>query len=263
MSYYDEISKTDIISYMKGGLERGGWHLRDVDGKLEATSHMANESPWHHVKHAFLDCQTWHRILFDVIFANMENPCVPSKCQNCWKVVVRPQTLKQLFALESVQKALDVPCKCGIEIRLTVHGLYGGYFYNYSFMEGLERYRQVRDAVDRHPDLGKDIPVFLKRACTEFEHLVGDSKYWTVSDRQLELEQMVDRYIVKDDLNRSQPEHLVKHIHRKWIEFAFAYGDPTYAEYTDGKPLFPKYRTYHHLADATQEEIIKFWENKG
>ena len=259
MSYYDEIGKTDIIAYMRPQLERGVFNLRDSDGKLFATANMAWNTPWHHIKHAFLDCQTWHRVIFDFIASQLETPFVPSKCQNCWKVVVRPGTLEQLFALERLQKQLDVPCKCGIEIRNTVHGLYGGYFYNYSFPEGLERYKQVREEVNQEPLLGPDIPVFLKRACTEFEHLCGDSKFWGITPKQRELEAMVDRYVVSDDMQRRQPDHLVRHVHRKWIEYAFANGDATYKIYTDGKPLYPAYRTYHHLANKTDEEINQFW----
>ncbi|KKL67647.1 hypothetical protein LCGC14_2132920, partial [marine sediment metagenome] len=66
---------------------------------------------------------------------------------------------------------------------------------------------------------------------------------------------------VKDDVERSQPEHLVRHIHRKWIEFAYKNGDETYKHFTNGKPLYPAYRTYHHLIDATPEEVQAFWES--
>lgn len=257
--YYNEISRTDVVAYFKAQLERGGFYLRDVDGKLAMDSRMSHDTPWHHIKHAFMDCQMWHRIMFDFVSANMANPFVPSKCQNCWKVVVRPQTLKGLFALEAIQIALDRPSKCGIEVRKSVHGLYGGYFYNPSFYEGIERYKEVRKAVDDHPDLGRDISVILKRACTEFEHLVGDSKYWCVTPRQMELEQMCERYVETDTFIRRQPDHLVRNIHRRWIEYAFQNGDGTYAEYTGGESLYPVYRTYHHLADATPEEIKDFW----
>ena len=258
-SYYNELGRQDVVSYFKQQLQQGGFKLRDSDGKLTADLYIAHETPWRHVKHAHLDCHLWHKVMFDVILSRLGEPAVPSKCQNCWKVVVRPSTLKGLFALEKIQIAMDVPSKCGIEIRKTVHGLYGGYFYNYSFAEGLERYRQVRKAVDEHPDLGPEITVLLKRACTEFEHLAGDSKFWKVTPRQIELEQMVERYVAVDDVQRAQPEHLVRHVHRKWIEYAYTNGDPTYLEYTNGEPLYPPYRTYHHLADATEGEIQDFW----
>jgi hypothetical protein len=261
-NYYDWLQANDIIEILKPLLEKGGFTLRDVDGKLEATGVMAHDTPWHHVKHAWgLDCGTWHRIIFDFISAKLPPGVafVPSKCQQCWKIVARPGTLKQLFALEALQQRLNKPSKCGIEVRPSVHGLYGGYWYTGSLQEGLERYKEVRSAVDADDLLGPDVPVFLKRACTEFEHLVGDSRKWQISEYQLALEQLVDRYVSKDDTRRDQPEHLVWHVHRRWIEWAYAAGDKTVFEFTDGQPLYPDYVKYEHLADKPPEEIEQFF----
>jgi len=56
---------------------------------------------------------------------------------------------------------------------------------------------------------------------------------------------------------RKQPVHAVAHVHRTWIEYAYSIGDPTYAEYTEDKPLYPPYVTYQHLAEEKQETETK------
>jgi len=250
MSYYEDLVRQDITDWVDGKLlGQLGWTWRYEDGKIICQIRPGlSSTPWHHVKHAWwVHCNMWHQVMFDVVFARLGKKWVPSKCQGCWKVVVRPKTLKQLFAVLDIQKAMDVPCKCGIEVRATTASNYGGYFYCSSLPEGLERYEQVRKAVDNHVVLGPDVDVLLKRGCTEYEHACGPSDGWTVTDEQLQVEQVVERYVILDDVEVKQPEKLIHHTHRQWIEFAYQRGDQTYLDYTGGQPLFPKYKTYHHL----------------
>jgi hypothetical protein len=252
-SFYDWMVAHDILQHLRPLWEQGGFRLRE-DGKLVADPKTAIEGPWHYIKHRWeFDCYTWHHVIFEHLSKPMVigHKFVPAQCQECFKVVVRPQTLRQLFALEKLQKEMDRPCKCGIEVRDTVHGLYGGYFYNKGLAEGLERYQEVRKAVDDYILLGPDVPVFLKRGCTEFELACGPSDQWQTTPEQLKIEDMVNRYLSKDDMVRTQPDHVIWHLHRKWIEWAYAHGDSTYAEFTDGKPLYPPVVTYHHLAQPS------------
>ena len=161
----------------------------------------------------------------------------------------------QLFELEMLQRQLNLPSKCGIEKRAHVHGLYGGYFYNESKEEGVSCYNIVYAAMSQNEILrplldfvdeeGRTQNLLLKRACTEFEHLCGDSSKWEVTQEQLAIESLVNRYVVADDFERIQPEILVRHVRRTWIEFAYQWADPTYAQLTGGEPLYPHYVTYH------------------
>jgi hypothetical protein len=251
-SYYEYVMAHDFIEYTRPMWSQGGFKLRESDGKLEGNPQMAIEGPWHYIKHKWdFDCFTWHHVIFDYLGkkAVLGKPFVPSECHQCFKVVVRPKTLKQLFALEALQTRLNRPSKCGIEVRDTVHGLYGGYFYNKGLEEGLARYKEVRKAIDEDPMLGWEVPVILKRGCTEFELACGPSDKWEISPEQLKLEQLIKQNLAHDDVERKQPDSVVKHCHRRWIEFAYAHGDSTYAEFTNGNPLTPPVVTYHHLAE--------------
>jgi hypothetical protein len=259
LNLYDWLVANDIIEWVKPLIERAGWRWREADGKIYAQiKPSVVETPWHHVKSDHrLKCGMWHQIMFDLVGAALPQGqrFVPSKCQNCFKVVVRPKTLTQLFALRDLQIDLNrnanIPCKCGIERRDTVHGLYGGYFYNVGLKEGLEKFELVKEAVKNNKYLGEEIAetVILKRACTEYEHALGDSDKWEITEAQLHIEALLERYLILDDYELDQPEKLVHHVHRRWIEWAYANGDDTYTRFTGGKPLFPEYKTYQHMLD--------------
>lgn len=260
-SYYDEVKVNDIISKFLPLLRSSGYRIRDEDGKICVTQPACPvDTPWHHVIHdAFFDCQRWHTVLFDLFSSTMpkEQAFVPSSCQQCWKVVARPTTLLGLFSLLDLQKALGHPSKCGIEVRPYVHGLYGGYFYNHSLEQGLECYKTVRKMVDETPHLGKEVSVILKRGCTEYEKRLGDSTKWEVTKDQLSIETIVNKWFVRNDVVREQPAHAIATVHRAWIEFAYQNADPTYIHFTGGKPLYEPVKTYHHLAEATEDERKK------
>ena len=251
-NYYDAIKSRDIVTLVKRLLQNAGYFMRDSDGKIDAERRKMWDTPWHHVRHhAALDCNLWHRVMFDAVSMQLPESrrFVPSPCQSCYKVVVRPGTIKQLFALLDLQKQLGKPSKCGIETRPTVHGLYGGYFYNIGLDVGVDCYKTVRAAVDAADFLGPDVPVFLKRACTEYEMECGPSNKWEITDDQLQIEALIEQNFVKDDVLREQSEAAILYVHRKWIEFAYMNGDPTYSEFSGGEPLYPPYITYNHLAE--------------
>lgn len=271
-SFYDHLKANDIILALEDLLTRAGWRLRKVDGKLHIKDvQIARETPWIHQRHApGFDCGLWHQVTFNFISSKLPEGqrFVPRHCQSCWKVVVKPRTLQQLFNLLEIEKRLDRPSKCGIEPRPSVPGLYGGYFYNKSIEEGLACYDIVKQALaenewmapllDEVDDDGRTTRIILKRGCTEFEHLIGDSANWKITPEQNAIEDIVDRWVVSDNQELKQPENLIWNIKRRWIEFAWQNGDPTYALYTGGKPLYPAYRTYHQLKG--EDDVCKIPE---
>lgn len=261
-SYYDKACAGDIISKFRPLLVNGGYKLRDEDGKIVVTNPATSfDTPWHHVSHdPFLDCQKWHAILFELFSKTLPDgrAFVPSPCQQCWKVVVRPQTLLGLFSLLEIQLKLNRPSKCGVELRPYVFGLYGGYFYNHSLEEGLDCYKLIRNEVNQSDHLGTDIPVILKRGCTEYEQRVRHSTGWKVTPEQIAIETLVNKWFVTDDIKRTQSDHQISTVHSLWIEFAYSYGDQTYKLFTNGEPPsrlnVVQYETYHHLVDVSDEE---------
>jgi len=272
-SFYQSKLNEDVITGFRPLLEQGGFKLRDADGKIEVDSTgLGWNTPWHHVaQDYFLDCNTWHRIMFDFFSRPLPEGqrFVPSPCQQCWKVVVRPKNLTGLFALLTIQGRLGRPSKCGMEIRPAVHGLYGGYFYNHSIEQGLECYNLIRDEVDADINLGPDVVVLLKRACTEYEQVCGPSDQWKVTNFQRAIETKINKVYVKDHTTRIQPDHAISFVHKSWIEWAYQNGDETYLKFTNGIPLYKPYVTYQHLlvepGDPEKKEkrkIIRTYDRK-
>ena len=247
MALYEQLKAKNIIPAIKGLLKNNILEIRKSDGKI-IPSHLTTswDIPWIFHRSSFRhNCFIWKDIVFENVQKNIipqEKWFVPSSCIECFKVVVRPRNLGELLVLESIQYSLDHPSKCGLETRYSVFGNYGGYFYNRGLEEGLECYDMVRKAVDKH--IGKDVPVLLKRGCTEYEHGIGPSDQWVVTEEQEAFEELVEARFVMDVPVLTQPRHVKYHVKQRWIEEAWKIGDETVHEFID-KPLYPPYVTYH------------------
>lgn len=217
--------------------------FKDEYGKYIIVIAPPFDHNWHHVR---LDkrgeCYYWESVMRQPGLGKGES-FIPIKCMNCWKVVVRPRTVKDLFVMLGVIKNMDVRSKAGIETRPTVNALYGVYFYCDSINEGLERYNQVIEVASQHIE---DIDVLLKRGCTEYEVAHGDSKYWKPFEGQGVVEEWIRDNVRLHIVNTNgQEEDSLRNTHAKWLQHAYACADNTYLELTDGKPLYKPYRTYH------------------
>lgn len=253
---YGDWTKRDLITPGINMFGKG-WNLDD-DGIARPLTKAAMEvvTPWiHSVPGRDKDCGLWHQIMFD------EYQILPSSCMECWKVVVTPRNLTELFGLLDFQlgitghrqpgsdeeRGCGHPCKCGIEVRPYTPKLYGGYFYNGSLDEGMECYQWVRKEMSGLFD--GDMKVILKRACTEFELAFGPSNLWVTPEGQLDREEEImdlfDRHTV--DNPPKQPAILTPSIKKRWIQWAFQHGDETYKTYTNGEPLHTPAVTYQDL----------------
>ncbi|GAF68849.1 unnamed protein product, partial [marine sediment metagenome] len=86
--------------------------------------------------------------------------------------------------------------------------------------------------------------VFLKRACTEYEHAKGDSQRWEVSEGQKAFEEKLESIFILDIPESADPAWKNEHTLCNWCEFAHSRGDMSYLQYTDNQPLYPAYRKY-------------------
>lgn len=252
-----ELVQLDVMEKFNDHLFQKGWQISLKTNKitpLMVTGQPPDSYYWIYVNPSpELKCRVFTVIVEKFNF-------IPSPCLGCWKVVVAPRTLHELMELLQFQREFtkghmykDRFCKCGIEDRNWVPRNYGGYFYTSSLEEGLERYEQVREGVD---DINFEIPVTLKRYCTEFEIKLGPSdKYeWAEGTERLE------KYIF-DSLDLTtlvdtplQPDFQVAHNLAEWIKFAWSRGDPTAEAFNDGQPLYTPAVTYH---DAILDKVVE------
>lgn len=255
---YGKWVKNDVVDILGELLKRPGFKMRWGDGKIEADYHLIPETPWHYSSVALeLDCFTWAQVMFETVGKKLKKRFVPSGCQMCFKTVVRPPTLRALWALKELQeKEFDFPSKCGIEKRQFIGAPtapYGGYHYARGVTEGWKQYDIVRAAVDAHPELGPDVSVILKRGCTEMELHCGPSDQWEITEEQLRIEKMINQHVIRNPNIHPMPPHIQLHTFRQWVEFAAMRGDETYLDFTGGIPLKRDYVTYHEREQPPDE----------
>lgn len=246
---YSLLSAGDVVSKMAPELQAGLFSLRLEDGKIDCTQPALQwNMPWiFAAKAPERACVMWFKIMFSKF------GMLPIWCrQNCWKVAVKPRTIEELFSLKELQMRLGVPSKCGIETRETVFGDYGGYFYINSQEEGFDMLDRIRAEVAAC--ISPDIPIHLKRGCTEFEYAFGPSDQWkkpTVQEHKNE--DTIRGCFLSPAIDSLQPKHLQNYICQKWIHWAWDRGDPTVTKFNKGEPLFPYGVKYERELEPTEE----------
>jgi len=233
---YEELHKKDRIHFLRPLIESKTLRL-GVDGKYRFDPSGLVDNPWiQTVPRPNVECEIWANVFFNTISVRLGTKMVPSQCQKCWKVVVRPRSLRELFHVMDVQAKLKIPAKVGIERRPYVFGNYGGYFYADSEEQGRENYKRVKEALP-------DLKPILKRGCTEMEQLAGDSAEWHLEDGQLEFEQFI-----LDAIEPLKPHALLLDSSvctlKMWIEYAYMIGDETWRDFAEPDTFGVKYRTY-------------------
>ena len=257
---YRELIKHDIITRLYPLLKKGHCYMNE-EGKIVLVRSVEYDSNWiHFQKDNRRACQYLTDILFNYIF---RRKLVPSTCQNCWKVVVTLNNVRELFAMYALQKQLGVNSKCGIEgDRPNTPRLYGAYFYNRSLKEGRDCYKRIKSILESRTEYELEVfgnkskvwfdsdisnRIILKRGCTEMEQACGRSDCWTVTERQKEIERMVSEIVVQNEEvceDYNSPDFQVAYTMRKWIASAYKWGDSTYT------PV-----SYTHLTLPTTERV--------
>lgn len=252
----DNLVNGDILTDTGNKLLSAGYIIRAKDKKITPVFHsVSSDVPWVYVRpNNTRECNFWHQIVFETY------GLFPTGCLNCWKVVVRPRTVKELFMLHEYQNNVyDNFCKCGIEVRKYVFGNYGGYFYNDSLEQGMDCYRRVREDITKF--ISPNIPVILKRACTEYEMKYGDSRKWEelITDAMFQRIEMLkanidlneiennESQMNKEGISYSQPPFVKVAVMRLWLEHAYSLGDETALEFNEGgKHFYTPVITYHN-----------------
>lgn len=250
-SFVDQMINFDIIDKLKDQL--GSKKLINPQtgkiAEIEQLRTLGFDDPWIYTN----PDKKRHCHWYTMVANRMGYP--PPQCQECWKVVSRPRTLKELFLTLEMQYRMveedpDCWCKCGIEVRPWTNWNYGAYFYNDSLEQGREKWERVRKWTDKM--VSEDVKVILKRSCTEFERRMGDTRTWDKRFKPennpmvAQWEKMVEHSChIEEKPQIIQPDYVKKHVFAKWIQFAWDRNDPSLLELNDGRPLLPPLVTYH------------------
>ena len=226
--YFEESAK-DIIGHLRPLFAKGACYVRE-DTKIGVRGINIWDVPW---VYTVPEKEPYCILSRQVVFPHYG--WIPSRCHKCWKVVVRPRALKELFALYELQKQLDLPSKVGLEERPQIHEIYGGYFYN----DTLDKARQCKVVVERRvaADISPDIPIFIQRGCSEYEDKFPDTTAWKISREQKDIETHLAKWLVLETKKADQSELVIRNVKRKWIERACEVGHE-YRQFSGGRPLY-------------------------
>lgn len=257
LTMVEEIVSGDLIAPMvKAGKIPGTYIIDGATGKIvdSPIRFPLVDPPWIYTNNDWNRNCGWLRDLFEAYHF------IPRKCMNCWKVVVIPRTFKELMELYRIQAAMakqNPYCwsKCGLELRDQATRKYGGYFYNNSKAEGLNKLDQVRAAVYKY--ISPDVPVFLKRSCSEFEWEFGDTPNWDTTIKQPwwePLEDAINEISAVTPAGYHQPEIIKRHVIATWITYAEGIGDKTVRDMNNGKGLYTEYSKYEREDHGKQAQ---------
>jgi hypothetical protein len=264
--YFSMLHKWDLIGRIHSILHPNGpWVIDPRDNKiqipLEGITKDIN-TPWVHIKSsAHRRCKIYQEIFVGCL------DVLPYQCLNCWKVVFRPQYLRDMLnmipLMERLAKEHGYCSKLGSEERLYTSGIYGKsglwgcYFYNDSKEDGLGCWDTVRRSIEGDDALhhllddidedGYPTRLVLKRGCTEFEVMnkFGDSKDWELTDEAKEWEGIVWARLKKQQMSPVQGQDIRNHVIKRWFQHAHHAGDPTVKDYNEGTMLWKTPRFYH------------------
>lgn len=234
MKLYGQLAPVDVINPVIGLFVKGSYRLFP-DGKIRSIFPITEDtdSPWLNQKgDSVRNCELWTLYFTQYRF-------ISRNCMNCWKIVARPQTLKELmkfyeYQLEYAKEEDAIACKCGMERREEggYKGLYAAFWYTphgCSLSEAKEWQKKIDLKIKKN--LGFQFSTSLKRGCTEMEDRGGPSELWRYPDIYHVTEDALDAVweIPIVDLVNSSPMRTA--VLRKWIGWAFSHKDPTVHEY--------------------------------
>jgi len=173
---------------------------------------------------------------------------IPQYCFDCYKVLITPRTVLELFKLlmtyENIKLPNDNTRKCMIETRSYSSGVYKGFVYCRTLDEGNEVLQSVRQAVS--DNISAEIPVTLKRGCSEYAQVYPDTDNWQYGKDWQFYETFVDEsFVFEGPVDASgdseEQEYSMRELFAMqfWLRYAATIGDMSYLSMTGGEKLAP------------------------
>jgi hypothetical protein len=215
--------------------------LEKADGTLELGGDPKQQINWMYVDNGPpLGCGFLMYFMFHHAYAEA---AVPNGCSACYKVKVMPRTLRELVAAWEIGKRIQCRSKWGTDLNNPYsQNIYAGYFYVSGLDAARALFKTVRAAIDADVKFGPDIPMTIKRGCSEYEAAVGPSDRYAFTPEMAELEAYL-----RTRFRERKAEYHTSMVAAHWIETAFRIGDDTYLDFTGGKRLRNKTLTYDAL----------------
>jgi hypothetical protein len=159
MALYEEFTSTDVTGPALKAKKAGHRIEHLDDGRFRVKPVRGSETPWVHTRLCMKrNCGLWNRVYWQFY------RFVPRGCYNCWKIVCKIETLKDLMKMERLQARLDLPAKCGMDRRSYTDCLYCSFWYA-PYDEGLDGARKLWKRINKAVkcEVNADLKVYLKR----------------------------------------------------------------------------------------------------
>lgn len=199
-------------------------------GKLELAKPRSQSKSWVMVNNnPPLPCAFLIDFLFPHVYART---AVPHGCSACYKVKVLPRTLRELVAAWQIAKGIACRSKWGTDLDNPYSpNVYAGYFYVDSVDMARAVAKVAREAFARDDKIGADIPMTIKRGCSEYEALLGPSDRYKFTPEMAEMEKSLKARFQWPSKGTFDRYRVLAH----WIDVAFRTGDETYLDFTAGR----------------------------
>lgn len=201
---------------------------------------MAYDANWIFFGHntACRDCFTWHSIMFNCFDGFVHEFCK----LRCWKVVVKTGDFITSMRFRAAVLAgphfygdlVPIMGKVGKDERDYTDKPFNGFIYCDGPKDAQEKYAYIRKLVNELIPDGKNIPVIIKRSCTEFEKRHGptDGEFWqSMTDDELVTQHLLEDIYSNLKASSTQPDWLINKLIYDLALWANAHGDKTWMEY--------------------------------
>jgi len=173
---------------------------------------------------------------------------IPNYCFSCYKVLIEPKNVLELFKLMMVLEKLELPNdnsrKCMVETREIASGYYKGFIYCRSIDEGNEVLDLLRKVISR--EITENMQLTLKRGCSEyalsypeFPKVGKDSATMEYKEEWQECEDIFDKeYVARMHCSEggtfNRPNYTLQdaNVMLQWIKYAATNGDMSYLAIT-------------------------------
>ncbi len=179
---------------------------------------------------------------------------IPKYCFDCYKVLIEPRTVVELFKLMVFFEKLDLPNdntrKCMAEARAQVSGTYKGYIY----CRGIEEAEKIVNMIQKPiaDEISKKIPIAVKRGCSEYSLVYPEyaqieksttmMKYkeeWQIYENMVDEKFIIDAQLSESDTHNHSSYTLDEYVTMfYWLQYAATISDMSYLEIS-GRTMKP------------------------
>ncbi len=180
-------------------------------------------------------CRLLNAILFTIVYGQAQ---VPYGCRACYKIWIRPGSLRALFALKDVLDATPYSSKIKVEaLNPLSPNVYLAIVYGGDLAATRAAYHELRTAITASPRLGAEVPMEIRRGCHNYEKSCGPSDQYRFDPALEAVEaELAAHFIVAQPNTRSTKQRDAA-ARLRMVQIAHQLGDESYRDFTGGKAL--------------------------